>query len=161
MKRKSDKFVNLDFESMTKEQLRKHKYYKDIMDCKKSCFNKEDLILALEDVAREREEATNYRCRVEYRKRKGCPPDKYTYQNRLWTPRERSKNTCTEEPFKGALVNRFYATVRIPNACKLCLYPDKMTGHPLFDKAPDRDTEYAQYMMNTNDIIRKKHFNRL
>ena len=84
---KKNKFINLDFEGMTKEQLRKHKYYKMIPDCDKSCFNKENLIIALEDVARNCEEATNYRCRVEYKKRKGCPPDKFTYQNRLWTPR--------------------------------------------------------------------------
>jgi hypothetical protein len=160
MKHKSDKYVNLDFESMTKEQLKKHKYYKCIPDPQKICYNKEDLIIALEDVARNMEEATNYRCRVEYKKRRGCPPDKITYQNRLWTPRERSKTTCREEPFVNSLVNRFYATVRIPSACKLCLWP-KGKKHPFLDSPIDDDSFYPQFAMNTNDIIRKKHFKRL
>ena len=88
----SGKPVDLDFESKTKEQLRKHPYYRDICAFNKQCMTKRQLICELENVAMTRPEAVDPSCRE-------------GLQSRMWYPRVANSNV------------RLYGTAHPPNEC--------------------------------------------
>lgn len=94
--------VDLDFESMTKEQLRRHPYYKCICAPDKRCWDKRKLIYELENVAMTKPEAVDPRCRV-------------GLQNRMWYPRVKDTDV------------RFYATARMPLKCHTIEMANKST----------------------------------
>lgn len=84
--------VDLDFECKTKEQLRRHPYYKFICAHDKQCMTKRQLIWELENVAICRPEAVDPRCRS-------------GLQTRMWYPRVKDSHV------------RVYATAPVPKEC--------------------------------------------
>jgi hypothetical protein len=102
--------VDLDFECLSKEQLRRHPYYKFICAYNKQCMTKRELIWELENVAITRPEAVDPRCRV-------------GLQNRMWYPRVKDTHVRT------------YATARPPMECHTVKMSDramcKMNTHQL------------------------------